>query len=141
MIKISSLNKSFGTHNVLKDINASFKRGTIIGIVGENGAGKTTLFNCIAGLENYEGSIEFSGKNLKNVMGFLPTNPYFISKITGYEYLKLICNARSIKAENLEEKNIFELPLNQYAETYSTGMKKKLALNAILIQENEVFIR
>ncbi len=140
MIKLSSLNKSFGTHRVLKDINTSFKRGRIIGIVGENGAGKTTLFNCMAGLENCEGHIEYSGNNLKNVMGFLPTNPYFITKITGKEYLRLVCNARNSKVENLEEINIFELPLDQYAETYSTGMKKKLALTAILIQENEVFI-
>jgi ABC-2 type transport system ATP-binding protein len=42
--------------------------------------------------------------------------------------------------ENLEEKNIFELPLDQYAVTYSTGMKKKLALTAILLQNNQVFI-
>jgi len=32
------------------------------------------------------------------------------------------------------------LPLNQYASTYSTGMKKKLALTAILLQQNDVFI-
>ena len=140
MITVRSLNKSFGTHKVLNDINATFEKGSIIGVVGENGAGKTTFFNCLAELEKDEGHIEYSGDSLKNVMGFLPTNPYFISKITGNEYLRLVCNARNIRLVNAQEKNIFELPLNQYAETYSTGMKKKLALNAILIQENEVFI-
>ena len=40
----------------------------------------------------------------------------------------------------MDERNIFDLPLNQYASTYSTGMKKKLALTAILFQENEVYI-
>jgi ABC-2 type transport system ATP-binding protein len=40
----------------------------------------------------------------------------------------------------LDDKNIFDLPLNQYASTYSTGMKKKLALTAILIQKNNLFI-
>ena len=30
---------------------------------------------------------------------------------------------------NLDEKNVFDLPLDQYATTYSTGMKKKLALS------------
>ena len=34
----------------------------------------------------------------------------------------------------------FELPLNQYAETYSTGMQKKLAIIGMLLQKNEVFI-
>lgn len=41
---------------------------------------------------------------------------------------------------NLDSKNIFGLPLNQYAATYSTGMKKKLALTAILLQKNQYYI-
>jgi ABC-2 type transport system ATP-binding protein len=41
---------------------------------------------------------------------------------------------------DIDSKNIFDLPLNQYASTYSTGMKKKLAITAILLQENEYFI-
>lgn len=36
--------------------------------------------------------------------------------------------------------NLFELPLSQYAETYSTGMQKKLAITGLLLQRNEVFI-
>jgi ABC-2 type transport system ATP-binding protein len=36
--------------------------------------------------------------------------------------------------------NMFDLPLKKFASNYSTGMKKKLALTAILIQNNEVFI-
>ena len=41
---------------------------------------------------------------------------------------------------DIESRNVFDLPLNQYATTYSTGMKKKLALTAILLQRNEYFI-
>ena len=50
MIKISSLQKSFGGHQVLKNVNLEFSRANVYGIVGENGAGKTTLFRCIADL-------------------------------------------------------------------------------------------
>lgn len=140
MIIIKSLNKSYGNKKVLKNINLSFKKGEVIGIVGENGAGKSTLFKCITNLENYDGDIEYSNGILKNVTGFLPTNPFFLSKITGLEYLQLLCNARSINETNLKDKNIFDLPLNQYADTYSTGMKKKLALTGILLLNNEIFI-
>jgi ABC-2 type transport system ATP-binding protein len=140
MIKLNSVHKSYANNKILKNINVSFKKGEINGIVGENGAGKTTLFKCIAGLENYEGDIEYSNGIIKNVTGYLSTNPHFISKITGLEYLQLLCNARNTSTTNLKDKNIFDLPLNQYAETYSTGMKKKLALTAILLQENEIFI-
>ena len=63
-----------------------------------------------------------------------------MTKITGLEYLKFMCQSRSIDSGKLLERNVFNLPLNRYAETYSTGMKKKLALTAILMQENSVFI-
>ncbi|WP_238528698.1 ABC transporter ATP-binding protein [Kordia algicida OT-1] len=124
----------------MNQIELQFKPGEISGIVGENGAGKTTLFKCIAGLESHEGEIHHPLKNVKNMSGFLETNPEFLSKITGKEYLQLLCNARNIKNVHFEEKNIFDLPLQQYAETYSTGMKKKLALTGVLLQQNDIFI-
>lgn len=140
MIKISGLSKSFGKHEVLKDINLEFQTGKIYGLVGENGAGKTTLFRCIAGLESYQGTISADLKPLKNHLGFLFTEPYFFAKITGKEYIRLLCNARGIKDLDIDTKNIFDLPLDQYASTYSTGMKKKLALTAILLQGNQYYI-
>lgn len=140
MIKISNLSKSYGTNHVLKEISSTFRKGNVYGIVGENGSGKTTLFRCIAGLEFYRGKVTSELSPLKNYLGFLQTDPFFFSKITGTEYIRLLCNARGLKTERLFEKNIFDLPLNQYASTYSSGMKKKLALMAILLQENQYFI-
>jgi ABC-2 type transport system ATP-binding protein len=140
MITVINLSKSFSKHQVLQNINVAFEPGKVYGIIGENGAGKTTLFKCLAGLESYEGEIQYSNGVLKNVLGFLPTDLFFFNKITGKEYLQLLCNARKIKFDNVEDQNIFELPLNEYAETYSTGMKKKLAITAVLLQQNKVFI-
>jgi ABC-2 type transport system ATP-binding protein len=140
MIKIEKLSKFYGKKQVLNSIDLEFKRGKIYGIVGENGAGKTTLFRCISGLENYKGNISSDYTKFKDHLGLLLTEPYFFSKITGKEYIQLLANARQTKLTKIEDKNIFDLPLNQYASTYSTGMKKKLALTAILLQENNVFI-
>jgi ABC-2 type transport system ATP-binding protein len=140
MIHIKDLSKSFGNKLVLKDINISFEKGKVYGIVGENGSGKTTLFRCIAELEKYEGEIGTHYDQLKNHLGLLFTDPYFFTRITGKEYIQLLLNARKIKNIEINSRNIFDLPLNQYASTYSTGMKKKLALTAILLQENDVYI-
>lgn len=140
MIKIKELSKNYGSNKVLKEINMEFSKGKVYGIVGENGAGKTTLFRCIAGLESYNGEIISDITPLKNHLGLLLTDPFFFSKITGKEYIRLLCKARNKENIDIEEKNIFDLPLNQYASTYSTGMKKKLAITAILLQENECFI-
>jgi ABC-2 type transport system ATP-binding protein len=140
MIAIRNLTKKYGTNEVLKNINIEFVKGKAYGIVGENGAGKTTLFRCIAELENYEGEICSLLNPIKNHLGLLLTDPFFFQKITGREYINLLCHARYIKIADIENRNIFDLPLNQYASTYSTGMKKKLALTAILLQNNEYFI-
>ena len=140
MITVRNLSKNYGANKVLKNINIQFDKGKVYGIVGENGAGKTTLFRCIADLEDCEGEISSNPNPIKNHLGLLLTEPFFFQKITGKEYIQLLCNARSIKIADIQERNIFDLPLNQYASTYSTGMKKKLALTAILLQDNEYFI-
>lgn len=140
MIKVQSLSKSYGSIQVLKQIDLSFEPGTINGIVGVNGAGKSTLFRCLAQLEPCDGTVQYEGGKLKDVTGFLETSPYFLSYMTGREYLRLFCQARNLSIASLNNKNVFDLPLDRYAASYSTGMKKKLALTAILLQKNEVFI-
>ena len=140
MIKIKELSKLFGNKEVLKNLSMEFSTGNVYGIVGENGAGKTTLFRCIAGLESYSGEIISGVMPLKNHLGLLLTEPFFFTMMTGREYIRLLCNARGKTNVDIDSKNIFDLPLDQYASTYSTGMKKKLAITAILLQENEYFI-
>lgn len=140
MIEIKDLNKSFGFTDALVDINLSFEAGMVYGIIGPNGAGKTTLFNCMAGIISYSGSIRYGEKDMKNRIGLLPTEPYFLSWITGREYLRFICNARKISNVDFDRANIFELPLDSFASTYSSGMKKKLAITGILLQKNQIFI-
>jgi len=140
MITLKNLSKSYGFKCVLKNINIEFKEGMVYGIMGENGAGKTTLFRCIADLENFEGIVESDLSPLKDHLGFLFTEPYFFTKITGIEYIRLLCNARKKEVTNIKDKNIFELPLNDYVSTYSSGMKKKLALFAVLLQQNQYYV-
>ena len=140
MITIKDLNKTYGFVHALKDVSLELDEGQVYGVVGTNGAGKTTLFRCIAGLHDYSGKISFSIANAKNTIGFLATEPYFLSYITGREYLQLMCKARKIKHTDFDETNIFELPLDRYATSYSTGMKKKLALMGILLQKNSIYI-
>ena len=140
MITVENLSKTYGSHEVLKNIHLTFEPGRVYGIVGENGAGKTTLFRCLAGLDSHSGVVRSALGQFKNHLGFLPTDPYFFARITGREYVRLLCNSRNVPVPDLDQANVFDLPLDQYAVTYSTGMKKKLALLAILMQQNEVYI-
>jgi len=140
MIEIKDLKKSFDKTEVLKGIDINFNKGTIHGIIGPNGAGKTTFFRCISGLENFDGKISYLPTQSFKKIGYLPTELYILPKITGKEYLTLFLNARKVEIKDIDANNIFDLPLNRFVETYSTGMKKKLAFTAILLQKNDVFI-
>ena len=140
MLKVRNLSKKYGSKQVLDNISVTFERGNVYGIVGENGAGKTTFLRCVAGLEEYDGDIQSLYKSIKNHLGYLETNPVMMSYMTGWEYLKLLCISKNIKNEDFEEQNVFDLPLGEYAETYSTGMKKKLALMGVLLRKNDIII-
>ena len=140
MIKLEALCKSFGGKKVLSSLDATFQKGMVYGIVGQNGAGKTTLFRCVAGLSRYQGDIVADVYPLKHYLGYLPTENYFLPKITAEEYIFLLTEARGKKIDDLAARNIFDLPLKQYVDTFSTGMKKKLAITAVLLQGNDYFI-
>lgn len=65
ILQIENLSKTFGNHQVLKDVSLQVAKGDIYGILGLSGAGKSTLVRCINGLEKSdEGKIIFDGKQV-----------------------------------------------------------------------------
>lgn len=65
MIDINGLNKWFGKHQVLHDINFHVDENEVVVIIGSSGSGKSTLLRCINFLEKYqEGTISLGGKTI-----------------------------------------------------------------------------
>ena len=65
ILQVQHLSKSFGTHEVLKDIDFSVKKGDVTSIIGASGSGKSTLLRCINLLENpSSGEILYHGENV-----------------------------------------------------------------------------
>ena len=65
VIDIQHLNKSFGTHEVLKDIDFSVNKGEVVSIIGSSGSGKSTLLRCVNLLEKPSGGqIFYNGENI-----------------------------------------------------------------------------
>lgn len=65
IIDIQHLSKSFGSHEVLKDINFSVKKGEVVTVIGSSGSGKSTLLRCVNLLEIPSGGeIIYKGENI-----------------------------------------------------------------------------
>ena len=141
MINIQNLTFSFSNHNVLDGISIDFQLNQVYGIIGLNGAGKTTFFNVLStALVAQTGTIKFNGNTVTNKeIAYLETVNYFYSRITGNEYLKIFKQTNpNFNLNSLQE--FLKLPLNDLIETYSTGMKKKLALLGVLKQDKQIFL-
>lgn len=65
VISIEHLEKTFGDHRVLVDVNLSVNRGEIISVIGSSGSGKSTMLRCINLLEKPTGgTIKYEGEDI-----------------------------------------------------------------------------
>ena len=93
---ISHLVKSYGSKQVLKDVDFVFEEGRIYGLLGRNGSGKTTFFNCINGdIDINSGSFYLrENSDTKEIIkiepqdiGYLVSTPTVPEFMTGREFL------------------------------------------------------
>jgi ABC-2 type transport system ATP-binding protein len=141
MISIQNVTVSFNNHPVLKNISIDFEPGFVHGIVGLNGAGKTTFFNVLAKILKPGSGVITQNDSPISIQdsAYLETNNFFFSRITGSEYLKIF-RQTNVEFNLAVLQEYFKLPLDELIENYSTGMKKKLALLAVLKQGKSIFI-
>ncbi|MDF1697787.1 MAG: ATP-binding cassette domain-containing protein [Saprospiraceae bacterium] len=132
MLKFESISFSFGKKNIFEDLNLTFDTGKTYGIIGANGIGKTTLFRCMGHLYTLNsGKILWDSKKLHpSQVSFLPTSPFFYPYMKGVEYLNIVHADHEKIAESKRLAQRLNIPLDHLVDTYSTGMKKKLAFIA-----------
>ena len=139
MIEIKKLTVIYDDKIIIDNLDLVLESGLVHGLVGLNGSGKTTLLNTFYGFKKpVSGKIFFENRKLiRTDMAYLETDNFFYSNITGLEYLQLFTN-------DLSDLNIWNelllLPLDELIEYYSTGMKKKLAILAVIKLNREILI-
>lgn len=141
MLKLDQVQLRYGDNKVLTRLSADFPSGEIHGIVGMNGSGKTSLLRAIHGSVPFQdGRILWNAlPTHRRMVGFLETQNYFYPRITGGEYLQLFLS--SYPDFDLEGWNaLFDLPLDHLIDSYSTGMKKKLAFMGLLALDRPILI-
>lgn len=68
LLEIKGLGKSFGEFQALRDVNLSFGRGRLVGLIGPNGCGKSTLMKCICKiLEPSSGEVFIDGRDVTSI--------------------------------------------------------------------------
>lgn len=141
MLKINDLHFAYSEKKILKGLHLEASPGEIHGILGMNGSGKTTLFKTIYGFNEKEsGECLFEGNPVsKRDIAFLETTNFFYSFMKGQEYLEL-CALQNADYPIKEWNQLFQLPLNDLVEHYSTGMKKKLAFLGIIALNRPILI-
>jgi ABC-2 type transport system ATP-binding protein len=155
LVQIDHVTKSFGDKIALRDISFSVPAGQICGLLGPNGAGKTTLFRLLMGiLKATEGLPLVDGLDVfekrvevKRLIGFLPDEPVFYSYLSGREILELSAamhgldvRATMARIVPLIARTRLAADIDNYAEDYSRGMKKKLGLLLAMLHEPKLLI-
>lgn len=155
MIKISKVTKKYGTKKALNNVSFEVDEGEIFAFIGHNGAGKTTLIKAIMGIHDFdEGEILINGKSIKSrpvackkEMAYVPDNPELYENMRAIQFINFVCDMYEVD-ERRRERNInkyakmFEISqnLNDTIESFSHGMKQKIALIAALSHEPKIMV-
>lgn len=153
MIRTRGLTKKFGELTAVSQLNLEIGKGELFGFLGPNGAGKTTTIKMLTGLlRPSEGKALIGGYDIekkpleaKQIIGYVPDQPYLYGKLTGKEFLEFVSNLYGKEAnqgEIGELLGLFELDGwgEELIENYSHGMRQKLVFSASLIHQPQVII-
>lgn len=151
MINVNALFLTIKKTEILKDINISFVKGQIHGLIGRNGSGKTMLMKCICGfVRPTSGTIQVAGKQIgkdcdfpENI-GIIIETPGFIPYYSGYKNLKLLADLnKKITGEQVKEamRQVgLDPELKRHVRKYSLGMRQRLGLAQAIMENPDLLI-
>lgn len=150
-IEVKNVSKMFKKVVVLRDLNVTFEEGKIYGLVGRNGSGKSVFLKMLCGFyKPTSGEILYDGVNYILEEKFPPDTraliekPDFISDLSGYENLELLSKIQNkIGREEIIRvlKMIhLEKDMDKKFSRYSLGMKQKLGIAQVLMEDPKVMI-
>jgi ABC-2 type transport system ATP-binding protein len=153
--EVRSLRKHFGGTRAVDGLDLRVPRGMLYAFLGPNGAGKTTTLRMIAGLLKPDyGDVFIQGVSLrqdptaaKQPLAYVPDDPVLYGKLRPLEHLEFVAalwNLPAATAQPRAEEMLHTLGLwdkrDDYIETFSRGMKQKMALASALIHSPSVML-
>ena len=153
IIQASGLTKRFGKLVAVGGVTLEVEAGQVFGFLGPNGAGKTTTIRMLTGLVRpTSGSALVAGfdvvqepREVKRRVGYLAETPYLYPKLTGREFLAFMGGLYEVPPKVTRQRAealliLFELAdkADELVETYSHGMRQKLALAGAMLHDPPV---
>ena len=155
-LQVERLTKNYRTSpdsaDILSNLDLSVPEGEFLCILGPSGCGKTTLVRCIAGLEDYEGTIRVDGNTVTGpgpdrMMVFQDYNQLFPWKtvLKNVQYPMKISGIRDKKElRSRAEEKLRMVNLQDYADYYphqlSGGMKQRVAIARGLVMNPGILL-
>lgn len=157
-LELKNMSKKYGNNTIFDNYNLEVKKGTFLGIKGKSGRGKTTLLNIMGLLEDYEGTLNIMGEEvryrdkkkrkemLKKVIGYLFQNYALIDDLTVYENLKIVINKKNkikgkeLMLEALEKVGVANEFLNKKIYTCSGGEQQRIAIARLMLKDCDIVL-
>ncbi|HVU87479.1 MAG TPA: ABC transporter ATP-binding protein [Pirellulales bacterium] len=155
MIEFCKVSRSYGRKLAVAELDLVIATGEIFAFLGPNGAGKTTSIKMLVGLlRPSTGTVRVCGfdvvsesREANSRVGYIPDEPYLYEKLTGREFLQFIAGMYGLDERSGSERIAreiarFELAdfVDDLCESYSHGMKQRVALAAALLHDPEVLV-
>jgi len=152
MLEIRQLNKNYGSHRALTDLDLVVPEAEIFGLLGPNGAGKTTLIRIINQIiEQDSGEVILDGQQLSGEairkIGYLPEERGLYKKMGVWDQLIYFSRIKGLTASEAKQRvnywlEKFEISSwkNKKIEDLSKGMAQKIQFIATVIHEPRLLI-
>src|SRR5271154_2122344 len=155
MIQFENVTRTYGSTVAVANLSLEVPSGELFAFLGPNGAGKTTTIKMIVGLlRPSSGTIRLCGYDVvrdsqraSRLLGYVPDVPYLYDKLTGREFLQFIADMYGLDPEQSARQlarviGDFELYdfVDELTESYSHGMRQRLAFAAALLHEPAVLV-
>lgn len=149
ILSINNLTKNFGSVTAVKDLSFTINKGNVYGILGPNGSGKSTTLGIVLNVVNktsgnfswFNGTV--STHNALKKVGAIIERPNFYPYMTAIQNLKLVCKIKNVDISKIEEKlkivNLWDRRHSKF-QTFSLGMKQRLAIASALLNDPEILI-
>lgn len=136
MLQIEHISKSYGKRQILNDISLTLNDGEAVGILGANGSGKSTLLTSIIRAYANQSDIR---------IGYVPQDNPLFPELKPIDNIKLWIKLSSKEImERLSKPPLSALEITAFIDTpvrkMSGGMKKRLSLATVLINEPDVLL-